>query len=58
MMEINKTILIGVYALVTLYILYRIFFRKNPYKDEYERLYNEVLNSDKYKVKGQYDKEE
>ena len=57
-MEVNKTILIGIYVLVTLYILYKLFFRKNPYQDEYERLYNEILNSDKHKVKGQYDKEE
>ena len=57
-MEINKTILIGIYALVGLYILYKLFFRKSPYQDEYEKLYNEILNSDKYKVKGQYDKEE
>ena len=57
-MEFNKTILIGIYVLVTLYLLYRLFFKKNPYQEEYERLYNEVLNSDKYKVKGQYDKEE
>ena len=57
-MEINKTILISIYVLVGLYILYKLFFRKNHYQDEYERLYNEILTSDKYKVKGQYDKEE
>lgn len=58
LMEINKTILMGVYALVALYILYRLFFKKSPYQEEYERLYNEILTSDKYKVKGQYDKEQ
>ena len=57
-MEINETISISIYALVGLYILYRLLFRKNPYQEEYERLYNEILNSSKYKVKGQYDKEE
>ena len=57
-MEINKAILISIYVIVGLYILYRLFFKKNPHQDEYERLYNEILNSDKYKVKGQYDKEE
>ena len=57
-MEINKTVLISIYALVGLYMLYRLLFRKSPYQDEYEKLYNEILNSDKYKVKGQYDKEE
>ena len=57
-MEINKTILISIYVVVGLYILYRQFFRKNPYQKGYDRLYNEILTSDKYKVKGQYDKEE
>ena len=57
-MEISKTILAAIYVIAGLYILYMLFFRKNPYHDEYERLYNEILTSDKYKVKGQYDKEE
>ena len=57
-MEINKAVLIAIYALVGLYILYRLFFKKNPYQDEYERMYNKILNSDKYNVKGQFDKEE
>ena len=55
-MKISKTILAGVYALIGLYILYKLFFKKNPYQEEYERLYNEILTSDKHKVKGQYDK--
>ena len=57
-MEINKMILITIYVLAGLYILYRLFFRKNSYQDDYEKLYNEILTSDKHKVKGQYDKEE
>ena len=57
-MEFNETILISIYVLVGLYILYRLFFKKNPYQIEYERLYNEILTSDKNKVKGQYDKEQ
>ncbi len=55
-MVLSKTILIGIYALVALYILYRLFFKKNPYQEEYEKLYNEILTSDKYKVKGQHDR--
>jgi len=58
LMEISKTVLIGIYAIFALYTLYKIFFKKNPYRDEYEKLYNTILNSDKYKVKGQFDKEE
>lgn len=57
-MEINKTILISIYILIGLYVMYKIFFRKNPYQTEYERLYNKILTSDKHKVKGQYDREE
>ena len=57
-MEINKTILGSIYVLIGIYILYKLFFRKSPYQDDYERTYNEILTSDKYKVKGQFDKEE
>ncbi|MDP6648210.1 MAG: hypothetical protein QGH34_02350 [Candidatus Woesearchaeota archaeon] len=57
-MEINRTILIGIYVLIGLYILYKLLFRKNPYREDYEKVYNHVLNSKKYKVKGQFDKEE
>ena len=57
-MEINRAILISVYVIVGIYILFRLFFRKNPFQEDYEKLYNDILTSDKYKVKGQYDKEE
>ena len=56
-MEISKTILIGVYVTLGLLMLYKLFFGRNPYQDEYEKLYNEIITSDKHKVKGQYDKE-
>ena len=58
MMEIDKTILISIYVFVGLYVLYKILFKKNPYQEDYERLYSEILNSSKHKVKGQYDKED
>lgn len=57
-MQFSKTILVGIYVVIALYILYKIIFRKNPYEKEYQKVYNEILTSDKYKVKGQYDKEE
>ena len=53
-MEITKMVLSAIYLLVAIYALYLLFFKKNPYQREYERLYNEILNSDKYKVKGQW----
>ena len=57
-MELGKSILAGIYVAVGLYLLYKLFFSKNPYQDEYDKLYNEVIHSKKYKVKGQFDKEE
>jgi len=57
-MEINKAVLISLYVLSGAYILYKIFFKKNPYQEDYERMYNEIINSDKCKVKGQYDNKE
>jgi len=56
LMEISKSILVAAYAIFAAYILYRLVFRKDPLKAEYEKLYNEVMHSDKYKVKGQHDK--
>ena len=49
----NKYIFIGLGAVVCLmYIRYKLFFKK---EDDYDRLYKEILTSDKHKVKGQYD---
>lgn len=56
MIPINKTILTTMYIILGIYIICRLLFSKNPIEDEYERDYNEILNSEKYKVKGQYDK--
>ena len=53
-MEFLNAVWIGFYALIALYLLYRLFLKKDPNKREYERLYNEILNSDKHKVKGQW----
>ena len=56
-MEISKILPIAGYILLSVYILYWAFFKKNPYKAEYDKLYNEVLTSKKYRVKGQFDKD-
>ena len=56
-MEISNTFWISLYVAIGLYLVYKVFFRKNPYQEEYERLYKEILSSSKYKVKGQFDKE-
>ena len=55
-MEITKLILVVAYAIFAAYVMYRLFFRKDPLQIEYERLYKEIVHSDKYKVKGQHDR--
>ncbi len=49
----NKYIFIGLGAVAFLWYLKIRFFNKKT--DEYDKLYNEILTSEKYKVKGQYD---
>lgn len=53
-METGKLILLGIYAAIVLYFVYRLLFKKSPLRAEYEKLYNDILNSDKHKVKGQW----
>ena len=55
-MIINKTVLIAAGIIIGIYILYKLFFVKDIMGQEYDNLYNKVLTSDEYKVKGQYDK--
>jgi len=55
-MEIVKLVMLCIYILVAAYLLYKWFFAKAPYQKEYERLYKEIVNSDKYKVRGQWEK--
>lgn len=47
----NKLIF-GFSTVILLYLLYRLFNRPNR---EVEREINEILTSNKYEVKGQYD---
>jgi len=49
----NKWFLVAAGVLVAL-VLYR-FLNRNKTADMAENEYSEILNSDKYKVKGQYD---
>ena len=53
-MQVQNIVVVSIYVVVGIYILYRLFFKKNPYREDYEKLYNEVLTSKKYKVKGQW----
>lgn len=55
MVIFNKSVIIAIYIGVGIYILYKLLFRKTKFEEDYEKLYNNILTSDKYKVKGQYD---
>ncbi len=55
-MIFNKTMLIGLGIILGIYLLYRLLFSKSKFEEDYDRLYNKVLTSEEYRVKGQYDK--
>ena len=55
-MIINKTVLIVFGLILGIYLLYKLFFSTNKIDDDYDRVYDKVLTSEEYKVKGQYDK--
>ena len=55
-MIFNKTVLIGFGIVLGIYLLYKLFLSSNNTDDDYNEVYNKVLTSDEYKVKGQYDK--
>lgn len=55
-MIINKTILIGLGIIAGIYLLYKLLFNRIKVDDDYQKVYNKVLTSEEYKVKGQYDK--
>ena len=55
MVVFNKSVIIAIYIGVGIYILYKLLFKKTKFEEDYEKMYNDILTSDKYKVKGQYD---
>ena len=55
-MIINKTLLIGLGIVIGIYLLYKLLFSRSRVDEDYHRVYNKVLTSEEYKVKGQYDK--
>lgn len=50
----NKLFLISL-GLLSVFALYKLLFRKDSVAENLDKEYNEILSSDKYKVKGQYD---
>lgn len=55
-MVFNKTFLIVFGIILGVYILYKLLFGKSQLDNEFDQMYDKVLTSDEYKVKGQYDK--
>ena len=57
-MIINKTVLIGIWIAVGIYLLYKYLLnsKTSEKKSNFEKDYNKILSSEEYKVKGQYDK--
>ena len=55
-MAINKTFLIAFWIALGIYLLYKLIFTKSKFEEDYEKVYNKILTSEEYKVKGQYDK--
>jgi len=58
-MIINQNILIGLGIIMGIYLLYKFLFNKsksNNNDEDYQQVYNKVLNAKEYKVKGQYNK--
>ena len=55
-MIIDKSILIGLGVIVGIYLMHKFVFNKVKTTDDYQNVYDKVLTSDEYKVKGQYDK--
>lgn len=52
-MEIfNKELFIGIGVIIILYTLFRLMSKPD---EEFDKELDDVLNSDKYKVKGQYE---
>ena len=54
--ELLNNKLFWVFAIgVSVAMFYKIFFSKDKSTQLLEKEYHEILNSDEYKVKGQYD---
>lgn len=54
-MVLNE-IMVWLGIIIALYILYKFLFTRSKVDDDYHEVYNKVLTSEEYKVKGQYDK--
>jgi len=48
-------ILIGIGVVAIAFIIYKILSPRKSYEEDIDKELDEVVSSDKYKVKGQYD---
>jgi len=58
-MALDNSIIVSFGILLGIYLFYKILMGKKIEKkpeQDFDQLYNKVLTSDEYKVKGQYDK--
>jgi hypothetical protein len=55
-MGFTDSLLMSLGLLLGIYLIYKLLFAKKKIDTEYDNLYDRVLNSKEYKVKGQYDK--
>jgi hypothetical protein len=55
-MIFDNPLLIGFGIFITGYMLYKYLFKSSKFNQEYDTMYEKVLNSEEYKVKGQFDK--
>ena len=56
MVAFDQKIAVWILAAVAAYIIYRVLFSaKEPSLTRYEREMEEILTSDKYKVKGRFE---
>jgi len=50
----NERLFVALWILLAIYVSYRLIISKKKKIIKYDKL-DEVINNDKYKVKGQYD---
>ena len=56
MAVLDQKVVVWIVAAVAAYIIYRVLFSaKEPSLTRYEREMEEILTSDKYKVKGRFE---
>jgi len=53
---LDNRLFIGAGVILVIYIIHKVMKSRSRTANDYERLYSAIINSDKYKVKGQFDR--